>query len=107
MRRRFGVGRSPVSRLFRGGVRRCADSVLIAAGGGDTCEADLELSRDTRLKGRVDATPLPRLGVFAGRVGSAAGAMRSMPWQCEAGKRARRFLAASSACVIRVAERHA
>jgi hypothetical protein len=33
--------------------------------------------------------------------------MRSVPQQREAGKRARRFLVASSACVIRVAERHA
>jgi len=33
--------------------------------------------------------------------------MRSAPPQCEAGKRAPRFLAASSARVIRVAERHA
>ena len=56
------VSRSPVSRLFRGGVGRYADSVLIAAGDRNTCEADLELSRVTRLKGRADATPLARLG---------------------------------------------
>src|SRR5262245_9137178 len=52
-----GVCRSPVSRLFDDGVRRCADSVLIAAADRNTCEADLELSRITALKGRGDATP--------------------------------------------------
>ena len=55
-----GVCRSPVSRLFSGGVGRCADSVLIAAADRDTCEAVLGLSRVTRLKGRGDATPPAR-----------------------------------------------
>ena len=41
------------------------------------------------------------------RVGSSAGAMRSMPTRREAGKRARRFLAASPVPVIRVVQRHA
>jgi len=41
----------------------------------------------------------------ARRAGSGAGAMRSVPLHREAGKRARRFLAASSACVIRVVQR--
>ncbi len=59
-RRRLGACRSPVSRLFSGGVGRCADSVLIAAGDRDTCESDLELSRVTALKGRRDATPPAR-----------------------------------------------
>jgi len=45
-----GVCQSPVSRLFGIGVRRYADSVLIAAGDRDTCEADFELSRITALK---------------------------------------------------------
>jgi hypothetical protein len=51
-----GVCRFPVSRLFDGGIGRYADSVLIAAGDPNTCEADLELSRVTTLKGRCDAT---------------------------------------------------
>jgi len=38
----------------------------------------------------------------AGRGVSAAGAMRSAPPQCEAGKRAQRFRAATSCRVIRV-----
>ena len=100
-----GVCRSPVSRLFGVGVRRCADSVLIAAGDGDTCEADLELSRVTPLK--VAATqPRQRVVTRAGQAGSPAGAMRSVPTRREAGKRARRFAAASSACVIRVVQPH-
>jgi hypothetical protein len=55
-----GVCRPPVSRLFGIGVRRYADSVLVAAGDRDTCEADLGLSRITALKGRGDATPPAR-----------------------------------------------
>jgi hypothetical protein len=38
----------------------------------------------------------------SGRAGSVADAMRSTPPQCAAGKRARRFDAATSCCVIRV-----
>ncbi len=72
-----GVRRSPVSRLFHRGVGRYADRVLIAAGDRDTCEADLQLSRITALKGRGDATPLARLAEFAGeppsRLDSASG----------------------------------
>jgi hypothetical protein len=49
-----------VSRLFDVGVSRYADSVLVAAGDRDTCEADLELARVTALKGRGDATPPAR-----------------------------------------------
>src|SRR5262249_32632815 len=55
-----GARRTPGSRLFGGGVRRYADSVLIAASDRNTCEADLELSRVTALKGRGDATPPAR-----------------------------------------------
>ena len=56
-----GVCRTAVSRLFSAGVGRYADSVLIAAGDRNTCEADLELSQITALKGRCDATPPVRL----------------------------------------------
>ena len=59
-RRRLGFAATPVSRLFDRRVGRYADSVLIAAVARDTCEADLVLSRITRLKGRVDATPPPQ-----------------------------------------------
>src|SRR5262245_18109476 len=69
MRRRLGGRRSPVSQLFGNGVRRYADSVLIAAADQDTCEADLELSPFTALKGRGDATPSP-IGCSAARKGS-------------------------------------
>ncbi len=55
-----GACRTPVSRLFNVGVGRYADSVLIAAGDRNTCEADLELSRVTALKCRGDATPPAR-----------------------------------------------
>jgi hypothetical protein len=42
-----------------------------------------------------------------GRAGSAADAMRSTPTRCAAGKRARRFLTATSVTVIRVAQPNA
>ena len=99
-RRRVGVCRPPVSRLFGRRVGRYADSVLIASADGNTSGADLRLSRVTRLRGR---TMSDRPGAFgAGRGVSAAGAMRSAPPQCEAGKRAQRFLAPTSRPVIRV-----
>src|SRR4029453_18522935 len=56
-----GVCRTPVSRLFGSGVGHSADSVLIAAGGRDTSEADSELSRVTALK--VAATQPRRRGL--------------------------------------------
>jgi hypothetical protein len=55
-----GVCRTRVSRLFRGGVGRYADSIIIAAGDWGTCEADLKLSRITVLK--VAATQPRRRG---------------------------------------------
>ena len=62
----------------------------------------LLLSRVTRVRGRGERDARRRRPGYRGRVGSAADAMRSTPPQCGAGKRARRFGAATSCCVIRV-----
>src|SRR5437762_4184576 len=56
----WGLTEAPVSRLFSLGVYRCADSVLIAAGDGNTFEADLE--RRVSRGSKVAATQPRRRG---------------------------------------------
>ena len=72
-------------------------------------------SQATRVRGRCERDARRGRGVtrlhtavcVGGRVRSGADAMRSTSLRCAAGKRARRFVAATSAIVIRVAEPHA
>ena len=63
-----------MSRLFGGGVSRCADSVLIAAVDRDTCEADLDLRVSCGSK--VAATQPRRRGGLDGRRASGFGGRR-------------------------------
>jgi hypothetical protein len=63
--------------------------------------------RVTRVRGRGERDARRSRPVSRGRAGPVADAMRSTPLHCAAGKRARRFDAATSCCVIRVVQRHA
>ena len=86
--------------------RRAAQGLLPqrAASPAVTQAVDRQAARGTTVVRRCQIAPAR---VFGGRAGSAADAMRSTPQQCEAGKRARRFLAATSGPVIRVAQPYA